>query len=51
VPGISLKLAFKGVNDNFNLFSKKHGDLVKLFLSQNTGGGGADSNFRLTLTE
>ncbi|KAL5262624.1 hypothetical protein ACHWQZ_G008128 [Mnemiopsis leidyi] len=38
VPGISLRLAFKGVKDNFHLFSKRHSDLVKLFLAQNVGG-------------
>ena len=38
VPGVSLRLAFKGVSDNFHLFSKRHSDLVKLFLSQNVGG-------------
>ena len=38
VPGISLRLAFKGVKDNFHLFSKRHCDLVELFLSQNVGG-------------
>ena len=38
VPGISLRLAFKGVTDNFHLFSKRHSDLVKLFLAQNVGG-------------
>lgn len=38
VPGISIRLAFKGVTDNFHLFSKRHSDLVKLFLAQNVGG-------------
>ena len=38
VPGISLRLAFKGVKDNFHLFSKRHSDLAKLFLAQNVGG-------------
>ena len=38
MPGISLRLAFKGVTDNFHLFSRRHSDLVKLFLDQNVGG-------------
>ncbi|XP_063687079.1 uncharacterized protein LOC134820563 [Bolinopsis microptera] len=38
VPGVSLRLAFKDVKESFHLFSKRHSDLVKLFLSQNVGG-------------
>ncbi|KAL5265864.1 hypothetical protein ACHWQZ_G002033 [Mnemiopsis leidyi] len=38
VPGVSLRLAFKDVAENFYLFSKRHCDLVTLFLSQNVGG-------------
>ena len=38
VPGVSLRLAFKDVAENFYLFSKRHRDLVTLFLSQNVGG-------------
>ena len=40
VPGVSSRLAFQSIEDDsqFFLFNKRNKDLVKLFLSQNTGG-------------
>ena len=40
VPGVAQRLAFKSLKfeDTFQLFNKRHADLVDLFLTNNTGG-------------